>query len=103
QDMVIGKWKDGRIGTYRGDVQTRQYYGGTAFGTTGVLPVGPFNGYQALVEVVIQFFRDGKSPVDANETIELYTFMEAADVSKKQNGEWVSLKKVLEDTRASMK
>ena len=98
QDMVIGKWRDGRIGTYKGDLQTRQYYGGTAYGTTGVLSVGNFSGYQNLVEVVIQFFRDGKPPVEAEETIELYTFMEAADVSKKKGGEWVSLKEVLDET-----
>lgn len=94
QDLVIGKWKDGRIGTFRGDLQTRQYYGGTAYGTTGVLPVGPFAGYQALVEVVVKFFKDKKPPVDSKETLELYTFMEAADVSKNQGGEWVSLQKV---------
>ena len=97
QDTVVGIWKDGRIGTYKGDLQTRQYYGGTAYGTTGVLPVGPFNGYQALVEVVIQFFRDGKPPVTPDETIELYTFMEAADVSKNRGSEWINLKQVYDD------
>lgn len=97
QDTVIGIWKDGRIGTYKGDLQTRQYYGGTAYGTTGVLPVGPFDGYQALVEVVIQFFRDGKSPVTAEETLELYTFMEAADVSKQRGSEWINLKHVYDE------
>ncbi len=94
QDLIIGKWNDGRIGTYKGDLQTRQFYGGTAFGTTGVLSVGPFTGYQPLVEVIIQFFRDKKVPVEPKETLEIYTFMEAADESKKQGGKWVSLKDV---------
>ncbi|MEO8472971.1 MAG: Gfo/Idh/MocA family oxidoreductase [Chryseolinea sp.] len=98
QDVVVGKWKDGRIGTYKGDVQTRQYYGGTAYGTTGTLSVGPFAGYDALAAVILQFFKDLKSPVDTLETIELYTFMEAADVSKQQNGDWVNLQKVYDDT-----
>ena len=93
QDIVIGKWKDGRIGTYRGDLQGRQYYGGTAYGTDAVLPLGQFGGYQGLVEVIVQFFKDRKPPVEAQETIEIYTFMEAADISKKQNGEWVSMQK----------
>ena len=97
QDVVIGMWKDGRIGTYKGDIQTRQNYGGIAYGTTGVLPVGPFNGYQSLVEVVIQFFRDKKPPVSPEETIELYTFMEAADYSKKRGSEWVTLKQVYDE------
>jgi predicted dehydrogenase len=103
QDMVIGKWKDGRIGTYKGDLQTRQYYGGTAYGTTGVLSVGPFGGYQPLVEVVVQFFKDKKAPVEEKETFEIYTFMEAADVSKNQGGEWVSLQKVYEEVSAEAK
>ena len=94
QDIVIGKWKDGRIGTYRGDVSGRQFYGGTAYGTERVLSVGPFDGYHALVEVSVQFFKDRKSPVDDQETIELYTFMEAADVSKNRSGEWVNLQEV---------
>ena len=103
QDMVIGKWKDGRIGTYKGVLQTRQYYGGTAYGTTGVLAVGPFEGYQTLVETVVQFFKDKKVPVADKETIEIYTFMEAADVSKNQGGEWVSLQNVYDRVLAESK
>jgi hypothetical protein len=96
QDIVIGMWSDGRIGTYKGDLQTRQFYGGTAYGTDGVLAVGPFDGYQALVDRIVQFFRDGKPPVDERETLEIYTFMEAADESKRQHGAWVKLKAVYE-------
>ena len=92
QDVIIGKWSEGRIGTYKGDVHGRQFYGGTAFGTDGVLPVGPFAGYAGLAEVIVQFFGDKKSPVEEKETIEIYAFMEAADESKRQNGEWVDLK-----------
>jgi predicted dehydrogenase len=92
QDIVIGRWKDGRIGTYRGDLQTRQFYGGTAYGTDSVLSVGPFNGYDGLVNMIVKFFKDGIMPVDELETLEIYTFMEAADESKKQGGAWVKMK-----------
>jgi predicted dehydrogenase len=93
-DLVIGKWSGERLGTFRGDLQGRQQYGGTAFGTKSALDVGTSEGYGPLLEKIIEFFRTGNSPVEAEETLELYTFMEAADVSKKHNGEWVELKEV---------
>jgi predicted dehydrogenase len=93
-DLVIGVWSSDRLGTFRGDLEGRQQYGGTAFGTKGVMYVGQFEGYNALIEKIIEFFRTGISPVDDAETLELYTFMEAADVSKKRNGDWVELKEV---------
>jgi predicted dehydrogenase len=99
QDVIVGEWNDGRIGSYKGDLQARQFYGGTAYGTDGVLQVGPFAGYQALTEKIIQFFRDGISPVDPLETLEIYTFMEAADASRKQNGEWTMLQDVLNNAK----
>ena len=45
-----------------------------------------------LVEAVVQFFKSGKSPVDARETLEIYAFMQAADESKAANGKEVPLK-----------
>ncbi len=98
-DFVIGKWDDERLGTFRGDLSGLQQYGGTAFGTEGVMEVGPFDGYGALVEEIIKFFRTGRSPIPASETLELYTFMEAADVSKERQGEWVQLQEVYEKAR----
>lgn len=95
-DMVIGKWGDGRIGTFRGDRYGRQNYGGTAFGSNGVVSVGPFAGYGPLVEKIVEFFRTNNSPVSREETLELYTFMEAADVSRDRKGAWVELKDVFE-------
>jgi len=93
-DLVIGEWSGGRLGTFRGDLEGRQQYGGTAFGTEGVAEVGSYDGYGPLLEKIMEFFRTGISPVDDRETLELYTFMEAADVSKNRNGDWVELKEV---------
>ena len=93
-DLVIGKWSGDRLGIFRGDLHKRQYYGGTAFGTKGIKEMEQFHGYGALLEKVVEFFRTGISPVDDAETVELYTFMEAADVSKNRNGEWIELKEV---------
>ena len=102
-DLVIGEWEGGRFGTFRGDLHGRQNYGGIAFGTKGELSVGPFDGYGALVEKIAEFFRTGKSPVADQETLELYTFMTAADVSKERNGEWVDMHEVYEKARAEAK
>jgi predicted dehydrogenase len=95
-DLVIGEWEGGRLGTFRGDLQGRQYYGGKAFGTKGVKDAGTSEGYGPLIDHIAEFFRTGISPVEDAETIEIYTFMEAADESKKQNGAWVELKAVYE-------
>jgi len=57
--------------------------------------MGTFEGYQALLVKVGEFFRTKISPVDARETLEIYAFMEAADESKRRGGTAVSVDEVL--------
>jgi predicted dehydrogenase len=95
-ELVIGKWSDERIGSFRGILKGRKKYGGTVFGSKDVTNVGTSEGYGMLIEKIIDFFRTGTAPVNPDETIELYTFMEAADVSKQRKGDWVDLKEVYE-------
>ena len=85
---VAGRWKNGRVGIFRDG----KGYGGTAKCDSGEHAVGGYDGYAPLVEAVIQFFKSGKSPVDARETLEIYAFMQAADESKAANGKEVPLK-----------
>ncbi len=94
-DVVVGKWKDGRIGTFRGTRSGTHDYGGIAFGTDANLTLGPFEGYEALVVKIGEFFKSGVSPVDAVETLEIYAFMEAADESKRRGGQAVPVDEVL--------
>jgi predicted dehydrogenase len=94
-DIIVGKWKDGRLGTVRGTRTGTHDYGGIAFGTEGNINLGPFEGYQGLLVKIGEFFRTGKSPVDPMETLEIYGFMEAADESKKRGGGPVSLDEVM--------
>ncbi len=94
-DVVVGKWKDGQFGTFRGTRTGKHDYGGTAFGTEGNLNLGPFDGYDALATKIADFFRTRTSPVDARETVEIYAFMEAADESKRRGGSAVSMEEVL--------
>lgn len=96
-DLVTGVWKEGRIGTFRGIRQGKHDYGAMAFGTAGNQSVGGFTGYDPLVHEIVRFFRSGTVPVSAEETLEIFTFMEAAEVSAKRGGIPVKLKEVLEE------
>jgi hypothetical protein len=44
---------------------------------------------------VIKFFKTGIAPVSPAETIEIFTFMEAADESRRRGGKAVRLEEVL--------
>lgn len=100
-DLVTGVWSDGRIGTFRGIRSGKSGYGGTIFGKNGVFPVGKYEGYKPLVIEIARFFHSGKPPVSADETIEMFTFMEAADESKRHGGKSVSLESVLAKAKQS--
>jgi hypothetical protein len=94
-EIVTGTWKDGRIGTFRGIHQGHPDYGATVFGSKSIGPSGGFTGYEPLVVEICKFFVSGKSPVSAEETLEIYAFMEAADESKRKDGAVVTLESVL--------
>jgi predicted dehydrogenase len=102
-DIVVGTWKDGRIGSFRGTRTGKHDYGGTAYGEKGNLSLGPFAGYDNLLLQIIEFFKTGKPPVAPEETIEIYAFMEAADESKRMRGAAVSLEKVMQKAAAKRK
>jgi predicted dehydrogenase len=84
---VRGTWENGRSGIFRED----KTYSGSAQGEKGNAPVGAFDGYAPLVAEIVRFFQTGKPPVSADETIELLAFMEAADESKRRNGQPVTI------------
>jgi predicted dehydrogenase len=94
-DVVTGTWKDGRIGTFRGMRAGKHEYGGTAFGTEGNLVLGKYEGYEPLAVKIAEFFKTGLSPVDSAETLEIYAFMEAAEISKYKGGVAVSIAETL--------
>ncbi|HWB01241.1 MAG TPA: Gfo/Idh/MocA family oxidoreductase, partial [Pirellulales bacterium] len=94
-DVVTGVWKDGRVATYRGLRAGKTGYGGWVFGDQGIEPIGKYAGYNPLLVQIARFFRSGKPPVAAAETIELIAFMEAADESKRQGGCPVTIESVM--------
>ena len=99
-DVAVGLWDDGRIGTFRGLRAGKLSYGGTAFGSENIAPLGDYGGYEPLVVEIVKFFRGGDPPVSAEETIEIFAFMTAADESKRQNGKPVMIEPLLEQARA---
>ena len=102
--QVTGNWGDGRVGIFReADRKAKGGpYGGKAVGEKGEAAIGKFDGYEVLLEAVVKMFRTGKPPVSAEETLELYAFMEAADESKRQGGAEVKLADVLAKARAEV-
>ncbi len=101
-DVVTGVWNDGRIGTFRGIRKGKANYGALVFGSEGVVPSGAYAGYKPLVEEICKFFRTGQPPVSAEETIEMFAFMEAADESRRQGGIPVSIAGEIARARAEV-
>ena len=99
-DVISGVWKDGRIGTYRGIRRHKADFGAIAFGSKAIVPAERGGGYDELCREIGRFFKTRKPPVQPDETIEIFAFMEAAEESKRQNGAPVSLKEVLAKARA---
>ncbi|MBN2475514.1 MAG: Gfo/Idh/MocA family oxidoreductase [Pirellulales bacterium] len=95
QNKVVGVWKGGRRGTFVGSSE----YGATVEGTKASGSAGKYEGYAPLVAEICKFFKTGKPPVDPEETLELFAFMEAADESKRQGGASVTIEEVMEKAR----
>lgn len=90
-DVVVGVWDDGRIGTFRGIRNGKADYGLIVFGEKAIEIGGKYDGYGPLVARIADFLSGGKAPVSNAETLEMFTFMQAADLSKEQGGEPVQL------------
>ena len=93
-DVVVGLWNDGRIGTFRGRRTGKSIYGGTAFTDKGSEQVGPYQGYEVLLVEILNFFKTRVAPVTEEETLEIFTFMEASNESKRKDGKII----LMEDT-----
>ncbi|MBV8879519.1 MAG: Gfo/Idh/MocA family oxidoreductase [Planctomycetaceae bacterium] len=92
--LVVGRWKDGRVGTFRGIRKGKADYGVTVFGEKAVkssLALQGSHDYRALLVEIVKFFKTGTAPVSVEEMLEVLAFMEAADASKAKNGAEVRL------------
>jgi hypothetical protein len=98
-DVVVGTWKDGRIGTFRGTRSGKHDYGGMAFTESGNIVLGPYAGYEPLLVEIVKYFETGIIPVQPEETLEILAYMEAADESKRLDGKSVKLKEIWDRAR----
>jgi predicted dehydrogenase len=98
-ELVVGTWEGGRVGTFRGIRRGKADYGALAFGSKGIVSVQGYGGYEPLLVEIGRFFRTGKPPVEAKETLEIFAFMEAADESKRRGGQPVTLESVMSRAR----
>jgi hypothetical protein len=90
---VKGVWKGNRSGIFR-QSKNKKFYG-SAKGEKGEAPVGSIDGYGPLVAEIVKFLQTGVPPIPEKETIEIFAFMEASDVSKANGGKPVKLKEVI--------
>jgi hypothetical protein len=93
--LVTGLWKDGKVGTVRGNRKGPYLYRMTVFGAKKVLDEQLDGSYAPLLREVVKFFQTGVAPVPPEETLEIYAFMEAADESKRQGGRPVKISDVI--------
>jgi predicted dehydrogenase len=106
-ESITATWNDGRVGTYRGIKEGAVKYSATVFGDKGVSTAGiyghgvpvqgvvPTNdkymGYEGIAHEMAKFFKGGPVPVKAEETLEIYSFLLAAEESKAKEGAPVKL------------
>jgi predicted dehydrogenase len=101
-DSVTGKWSDGRIGTFIGMRAGKPGYGATIFAEKGIFQAGPYAGYEPLVMEIAKFFVTGTVPIKPEETIEMFAFMTAADVSKQRGGAPVTIEEVMNEAQSQV-
>jgi len=92
-DLVTGVWKDGRIGTFRGNRVGKGRYGATIFYEKGVKHVVPGKGslYKPLLTEIVKFFETGEVPISPEETIAIFSFMDAAQRSRDSGGKTITV------------
>jgi Oxidoreductase family, NAD-binding Rossmann fold len=92
-DVVVGRWKDGRIGSVR-TLRPSGDYGAVVFRPKQIVqsqPKVPYS-YAPLVRQIVTFFETRKPPVPNEETLEIYAFMDAAQRSKEAGGKPMRLR-----------
>jgi len=87
-DVVTGQWKDARLGTVRGIRSGKSDYGVVVFTEKEIAKIdmpATFI-YRELLKKIVEMFDKKKAPLDAEETIEIVSFIEAAYKSGNNHG-----------------
>jgi hypothetical protein len=88
-DVVVGVWKDGRIGSIRGICKGKSDFGCIVYREEAIKNIAAtIDGtyYYDMVKHILDFFRTGQSPVPIDETVEIISFIEAANKSRNDGG-----------------
>ncbi len=95
EDVVVGRWPGGRLGVLRGFRKGLYAYGINVFTDKTVVnsEPKPFS-YRPLLVEIAKFMHTRVPPVSAEETLEMFAFMQAAELSKQQGGAEVPLSRV---------
>lgn len=88
-EVVMGRWRDGRIGTVRGIRTGAAPFGVTVYAEKAVrtIPLETKLIYRELLKQIVTFFETRRSPVPLSHTVEIVAFMEAALHSAGNGGE----------------
>jgi len=87
-DVIVGKWKDGRLGTVRA---LRPYgkFGAVVFRSDEKVNQSDpksTDSYRPLLVEIVKFFETKQPPFPNEDTIEMFAFMDAAQRSKEAGG-----------------
>ena len=99
-DVTTGVWRDGRIGVFRGVKKGKYKPIAKVWGTDGETATQAGFSYQGLLAAMAEFFHTGKQPIDPAETLEMFEFMTAAQLSKERGGAEVRLNELDESAGA---
>lgn len=94
-DVATGVWSDGRVGTFRGIRNGTTPHKVILFGDKKVAEQEGGGNYAPLVVEIVKFFQTKVVPIQPEETIEIFAFMEAADESKRRGGLPVTIAEVM--------
>lgn len=86
-DIIVGQWKDGRIGTVRGNRKGNNQFGAIVHREKGSQYVdvnsNPKPYYASMLERIMQMFHGEQCDIPNRESLEVIRFIEAANESRK--------------------
>lgn len=91
-DITTCVWSDGRVGIYNGLKPNTKAPVLVLTGSDGTASTSGTGNYDGLVAQIAEFFHTRTPPVDAAETLEVFEFMTAAQISKDKGGAEVRLR-----------
>jgi hypothetical protein len=94
QRVTVGYWKNGRIGTCRGNRAGNHSFCGALHREQASQTLDCSDSLvrqSTLLAAILKFFRDGTTPVALEETLEIIRFLEAANESMDSAGQEVLL------------